>query len=241
MKGVQSVMFRALSFLLVGLLMVSFPDKVTTWLVMVVGVLFLIPGLVSIATFFKAYTRKDATRMLLPVIGVGSVVLGCLLLLMPEDFGRWLMYVLAGVLILVGVMGIVNLIHFRKFVSIGTGYYLIPVLVCGAGLFVMLHPLEVAANSIMVLGVANIIYGLTELVYAIRFRKVYRQIAGEGNGENCPEKAEATLDNVGDAVPVEEDTPVNETPDESVSEVSPVTPEEKGYIDFSEDNQIKEE
>ena len=100
MKGVQSVMFRALSFLLVGLLMVSFPDKVTTWLVMVVGVLFLIPGLVSIATFFKAYTRKDATRMLLPVIGVGSVVLGCLLLLMPEDFGRWLMYVLAGLFIL---------------------------------------------------------------------------------------------------------------------------------------------
>ncbi len=227
MKSVQSVVFRALSFLLVGALMVAFPDKITTWLVMVIGALFLIPGLVSIVTFFKSYTRKDSTRVLLPVIGVGSVVLGLLLILMPGVFARWLMYVLAGALLLVGIMGIVNILHFRKYADIGFGYYIVPVLMCIVGLFIIFHPLEVAADSIKVLGIASIVYSLTELIYAIRFRKVYRQIAEE---DKTPEPVDVEVEEVVEETVATEtpaDTETVETTPEVTSQSTPeAAPEE---------------
>jgi len=241
MKSVQSVIFRALSFLLVGALMVAFPDKITTWLVIVIGILFLIPGMVSIATFFKAYTRKDATRVLLPVIGVGSVVLGMLLILMPGLFAQWLMYVLAAALLLVGVMGIVNILHFRKYVEIGWTYYVVPTLLCAVGLFVIFHPLEVAADTITILGIASIVYSLTELLYAIRFRKVYRQIANEGKPvetgtvavpENAAEENTDTSDAQAEAI----DATDVVSEENALDVVDVQATEDNGSIDFSQDS-----
>ena len=94
MKGVQTVVFRSLSFLLVGLLMVAFPDKVTEWLVVIIGLLVLVPGLVSVVSYFRSWSQKDATRMLLPVIGIGSTIMGTMLIVAPAAFIRWLMYAL---------------------------------------------------------------------------------------------------------------------------------------------------
>lgn len=245
MKSVQSVIFRALSFLLVGALMVAFPYNITTWLVIIIGILFLIPGMVSIATFFKAYTHKDATRVLLPVIGVGSVVLGLLLILMPDLFTKWLMYVLAAALLLVGVMGIVNILHFRKYVEIGWAYYVIPTLLCVVGLFVIFHPLEVAADTITILGIASIVYSLTELLYAIRFRKVYRQIANEGKLVESPvepetiTEAEEVTEEKTDApdAPAEASEPTDTVTEENVTATVDVqTTEDNGSIDFSQDS-----
>ena len=48
MKYVRSFTFRALCAMGVGALLIAFPDKTTSWLVRTIGVLFLIPGMVSI-------------------------------------------------------------------------------------------------------------------------------------------------------------------------------------------------
>ncbi len=240
MRSVQSVIFRSLSFLLVGILMIAFPDKISAWLVMTIGILFLIPGLVSIATFFKAYTKGETSRVLLPVVGIGSVVLGLFLLLMPETFKVWLMYVLAAALLLVGIMGVVNILHFRKYVHIGVGYYVIPTLLCVAGLFVLLHPMKVAEDAIKILGVANIVYALTELVYTIRFRKVYRMIANESKKAEASPETETVEDTPEIVDQTTEPEPAEESPAEGeaeapAEETAENEPSAGSTIDFTQD------
>lgn len=180
MKGIQSVIFRALSFLLVGILMVSFPDKMTIWLVIIIGILFLIPGLVSIASFFKVYSKMDSMGILLPVIGVGSIFLGLLLILWPGKFIAALMYFLAVAIILAGVTTLVNIIHFKKYKEINFKFYILPILFCASGFFIIVNPIKAISAPFIIFGVAAIIYGLTELFYGIHFRKVYRKIYFEG-------------------------------------------------------------
>jgi len=230
MKGVQSVIFRALSFLLVGVLMVVFPDKVTTWLVRILGVLFVVPGLVSIGSFFRSYTKNDATRFLLPIIGVGSVALGIILIIWPEKFITGLVYFLAAAIILAGVTAIVNIVHFRKYISVSFKFYIIPVLLCATGIYIifMKQPTDADAQIVfsvplLIFGVASIVYGLTELVYAIHFRKIYRLIRDEKKKLVESQSLEGSDDEVAESV--------GETTAENGS--SQVSKEEEQSIDFS--------
>ena len=206
MKSAQSVVFRALSFLLVGILMVVFPDKMTEWLVVIIGILFFVPGLVSIVSFFRAYSKEDSTRMLLPVIGVGSIVLGAILIAMPTAFIKWMMYVLALLLLLAGITSLTNMMRFRKYTTVGAGFYVLPVLLCMAGVFIVINPLEAASLPFIIFGVSSILYALFELVGAIHFRKVYRQMAAAQFPETVKEEEAVGV------VEVVEDTPEQTQP-----------------------------
>lgn len=239
MNGVQSVIFRAFSFLLVGVLMVSFPDKVTTWLVRILGVLFIVPGLVSVGSFFRSYTKNDSLRFLLPIIGVGSIILGIILIALPEKFITCLVYFLAAAIILAGVTSIVNIIHFRKYTPVSFRFYVVPVLLCAAGIFIIFihQPTEQEARtavniSFVIFGVASIVYGVTELTYAIHFRKIFRLVRNEKKAAQAAAQAE----NV---------TEPDETANESVSStdifVQIREENEQSPIDFSKDDKDTEE
>lgn len=228
MKNVQSIIFRGMSFLMVGVLMVAFPaEQVTTWLVRIIGALFLIPGLVSIASYFRAYSSNDSTRLLLPVIGVGSVVLGGVLIAMPGNFIKALMYVLAAALLLAGVSGFMNNLQVRKYNPVGFSFYVVPALMCLVALFIIINPWEAMSIPFLIFGVASIIYGFTELVYAIHFRKVYKQVAKGVPAE--PAEAEQTSEPA--EAPVQEAETVGEAPEEDSGNT----------IDFSQDEEPKEE
>ena len=58
MKYVRSFTFRALCAMGVGALLIAFPDKTTSWLVRTIGVLFLIPGMVSIFAYFLTSSMR---------------------------------------------------------------------------------------------------------------------------------------------------------------------------------------
>ena len=165
---------------------------------------------------------------------------GLFLLLMPETFKVWLMYVLAAALLLVGIMGVVNILHFRKYVHIGVGYYVIPTLLCVAGLFVLLHPMKVAEDAIKILGVANIVYALTELVYTIRFRKVYRMIANESKKAEASPETETVEDTPEIVDQTTEPEPAEESPAEGeaeapAEETAENEPSAGSTIDFTQD------
>lgn len=189
MKAVQSVVFRALSFLLVGGLMVAFPHDISTWLVQAIGILFLIPGLVSLASYFRTYSRNDSTRQLLPIIGIGSIVLGLLLILMPSIFLKALNYVLAAALLLAGIASIANIIHFRRYTPVGVAYYVIPVLLCAVGIFIIVKQQSLAEAVVIIFGYSAIVYGLCELFYAVRFRKVLRTIYQDAKKRKAAQEA----------------------------------------------------
>ena len=83
MKGLSYSFLRAICALVIGLVLVMFPDQAGDYLVITIGVIFLVPSLVSIIGYFAQSTEM---RRRFPIEGVGSLLFGLWLIIMPGFF-----------------------------------------------------------------------------------------------------------------------------------------------------------
>jgi uncharacterized membrane protein HdeD (DUF308 family) len=179
MKYVQSITFRALSALCIGCLLIAFPDKTTAWLVIIIGILFLIPGLISIVAYFNVYSSKESMRPLFPIIGIGSVLFGIILIAFSHIFMDYMKYALAAFLILAGISQLVTLINLRKWTKVNIFFFIMSSLIAFVGLFIIIAAKMIATTVLTILGIASIFYAIVELISAIRFHNVRRIITNK--------------------------------------------------------------
>lgn len=149
---------RCICALVIGVLLVAWPEAAILYLVITIGVLFLVPGLFSLSGYLIR-GKQDGSRF--PIAGLGSLLFGLWLMIMPAFFVGILMYVLGAVLVLAGISQIVNLSAARSWTVVPGGFFVIPVLVLIAGIVVLF----------IILGVSSIVYGLSDLINIIRFRQ----------------------------------------------------------------------
>ena len=84
----------SLCALIMGVLLVMWPEAAMIYLVITVGVLFLLPGLYGIFAYFASRSRaEDGSGRAFPIVALGSALLGLWLIVMPAFF--------VGILILV--------------------------------------------------------------------------------------------------------------------------------------------
>jgi uncharacterized membrane protein HdeD (DUF308 family) len=162
MKIMKSSILRAIASIIVGGLLLAYPEKVTVWLVIVVGCLFLIPGVYSIVTYWTM-RKQDDLHIGLPIAGVGSTLLGIWMILDSTFFLKAFMMAIAILLIVVAVNRIVNNIRARKYAHVPLIFYVFPVLLIIVSGYVLTRPLEIASIPFYILGVTMIVYGLIEL------------------------------------------------------------------------------
>lgn len=190
MKILQSSVFRAISALAIGILLIKYPDNTVTWITVAIGCLFLISGIISLVVYYHAtrqvseYKITDAEgnvvageKPTFPVVGVGSVILGLLLALTPTVFVTGLMYVIGFILILGAVNQYMNLLNARHFGHVGFGYWILPSLILLTGLYVIIKPMVPASMAMLVLGWCSLIYGVTELVNSLKIHNEKRKFA----------------------------------------------------------------
>lgn len=177
MKHIQSITFRALCAAFIGALLIAFPDNTTKWLVVVIGVLFFIPGLVSFGAYFRL--KKDggqSLRPLFPILGLGSILFGLLLIIFASALMDYMKYVLAAFLVLAGVSSAVSMVRFRTVKNVALFFFIVPVLIMLVGIFVFLYRELEPTVVHQLLGGTSIAYALFELIAGIAFRKVRRQL-----------------------------------------------------------------
>lgn len=164
-KFLQSVVARACCVLLLGILLIVFSKEITTWIVMVCGLLFIVPGLVSLISYFRRDPEGRGV-MLYPVVAAGSILFGLVQIIWPELFLEAMMYILAGVLLLAAATQFYSLwqIH-RGGVRFSALYYLVPVLELAAGLYVALFDdkVQIAGLPVIVTGCGFVVYALLDL------------------------------------------------------------------------------
>ena len=117
------------------------------------------------------------------------MILGLVLTLSPNAFVNGLMYMLAAVLILGGVTQLMALVAARRLGSIPFGYWVMPSVILLVGLFVVLKPTESAELPLQVLGWCSMLYGVVELINAL---KIYRVRKASEIKEVASEISEAT-------------------------------------------------
>ncbi len=165
MRVLQSSFFRAIIAIVIGALLVQYREQTVQWITIAIGVMFFLSGIISCATYFSARRSAASTVPLFdddgqrieplqpnfPIVGLGSLILGVILALMPATFIDWLMYIMAAILILGAVNQFVNLASARKFAHVGAFYWVMPSLILLVGLLAILYPRAIASAPLFVL------------------------------------------------------------------------------------------
>lgn len=177
MKSINYAAMSSICALIIGVLLVVWPDVAISYLVITIGVLFLLPGLFGLFSYMSvAGKQKDAgIHVGFPVIALGSALFGFWLMINPTFFVNILMYVLGVLLVLGGMSQIMNFMTMRTYSHVPIGVFIIPVLILLAGIVVLFNPFEAATIPFIILGVSGIIYGATDLIRLLEYRKRIRE------------------------------------------------------------------
>lgn len=170
--GITMAMLRGIAALLIGILLVFWSQNAVTYLIMAVGCLFLIPGLLSLLAYFRQ-TSPEGNRSFgwSQVLGIGSILFGLCLIVSPVFFEKSLMYALGIILSYAGLSEIIQLTVARQWTRVPAGFYVTPVLVMLVGIFILFNPIESANVPFIILGIGCMVYGLSDMVNVIKFRR----------------------------------------------------------------------
>lgn len=160
MKFINYSLLRAVSALVIGLVLVMFPEQAGDYFVITIGAIFLIPSLISIIGYLTQ-DKEQKTRF--PIEGVGSFLFGLWLVIMPGFFANLLTIILGFVLVMGGVQQIAVLISARRWKQVSNAYYIIPTLILIAGLVALFNPTGVQRTAFMIIGITSLIYAISEL------------------------------------------------------------------------------
>ena len=169
MKTISSIILRVVLALALGIVLIIYPLEAINYLVIIIGVLFLAPGLISILGYLLRNKQTSDARF--PIESVGSSLLGLALILMPGFFVGALMYILSAILILAGFFQIRALFTARKQVAIPFIFYIIPVLILLVGVAILFDPFSLPKTTFIILGIACVIYALSETINYLKFLK----------------------------------------------------------------------
>ncbi len=187
MRIIQSSLFRALCAIAIGGLLSAYPVETAKWVIIAIGALFLCSGIASCAVYFLAkphaleegVTLSDAAGRIIrpaaptfPIVGVGSLILGLILMLMPETFRDLLVYILAVVLIIGAVSQLVALDRARRIGHLPWAFWVCPSLVLLAGVLAVFRPSWVVAFPIYLVGISMILYGVVEIINLIKIHRL---------------------------------------------------------------------
>lgn len=175
MKPFLAVFIRALCSFAIGGLLVSNPQSMTSMIVQIIGGIFIFSGLISILNYWMPNSQEQTIRPFFPVVGIGSIMLGFLLLLKPAVFVTALMYVLGIFIVAAGANQLSALISARKVAPLHWWVFVWPVLFLCIGLLVLCQPMKSASLPFFILGIACICYGFSDLFYAFRLLYYKRQ------------------------------------------------------------------
>lgn len=168
MRTLSNSILRSVCSLVIGVLLVVWPETAMIYLVITIGVLFLIPGLVSMLGYFAH--RTGEVEQTFPVAALGSALFGLWLMIMPAFFVSILMYILGAFLVLAGIQLISSLVSVRRVSMVPVGFFVVPVLILLAGILVLLNPFATASVPFIILGVSCICYSLSDLINYYKFR-----------------------------------------------------------------------
>jgi uncharacterized membrane protein HdeD (DUF308 family) len=216
MKVLQSSLLRAVVAIIVGVLLVKYREDTMRWMTIAAGILFFLSGLISVIVYY--YEKREIARSpytfdqtgneirrhspIFPFIGVGSMLLGIILMVMPTDLIIGVTYVLGAMLILGAASQLFNLFMSRRFWNIPIIYWLFPTILLGIGILVVAKPMETATLPLKIIGWALMVFGVVECVNAFSIFRARKKFLLEQEKATAMEQENNTT--IEDAVIVDE-------------------------------------
>lgn len=214
MKIVRSVFFRAISALVAGVMLCMYREETFRWVTIVMGIVFFVSGVVSCCIYLSMQhqakemlekqgegkgeaaanvTGKQGDNVVtivrpsftMPIVGVGSIILGALLAILPQSFAGWLMYIFAALLIIGALGQVVALIRSLKMGRLHWLFWIAPFVILGIGILTLLKP--EMQNIVIIMGTAMLLYGVTEAINGLALARMRKDYAAMMAGGKTPD------------------------------------------------------
>ena len=243
MRIFQSSIFRAFVAIIVGILLVKYREDTMKWLTIAAGGLFFISGAVSFLAYMYERHKIDKAststaydtegleyydengnlvkqrKPVFPILGIGCMILGVILAVMPADLITGVAYLLAGILILGSVNQVVSLALARRYSSIPFLFWLMPLATLITGILVIAHPMEAATLPLKVIGWGLMVYGVVECLNSIKIYSVRKQYEKAQKGKAASTEAASQVETVEVIDSVDKDDTIEDA--EIIEEVNP--------------------
>ncbi len=215
MKIIQSSIFRAIVAIAMGVLLVKDPSGTLRWITILLGVLFLVMGVMSCINYFVRIfqERKEAVeidekgrpvrrsafgkgRSSFPMSSVGSVLFGLVLILRPDLFDEILMYILGAFIIVGAINQFVKLALINRVVRVHWLFWVLPTILLIVGVWLIVKPFEVLDTTMYAIGWCLLVLGVVECITAIKDYAASKKIV---DAEEVIDEAEIVTEEVKDA------------------------------------------
>jgi uncharacterized membrane protein HdeD (DUF308 family) len=135
---------------------------IMAWIVIMIGVMFIIPGVFSVLIGALSKERKSTTSVL---AGIGALALGVIMCAMPEQFAGIMVTLFGVLLIIIGGYHLCFVAWLARPFVLPFYYYIIPVLLIVTGVIVMCTSVR-TINSIVLLvtGIAFVCSAISSLM-----------------------------------------------------------------------------
>lgn len=185
----QSSAFRAVCAVVIGVLLIKYREQTVEWITIAIGILFFLSGVVSVATYLSARSRADMPEVFdadgrqltglkptVPIVGIGSLILGIILALMPTTFIAWLMYILSAILILGAINQFVSMAAASRYARVGIYFWVMPSLILLVALLSIVYPTAIASAPLLIIGWCMVVYGVADIINAMKLSRLRRNI-----------------------------------------------------------------
>lgn len=160
---------RAVVAIAVGVIMMVYNEQAMNIVVKIIAALLFASGIVSLAVGLKK--KHDSTSKLMNFNAVVDIIIAALLFIFNGFVANLIIYLIGIVLAGFGLFQIFALLGANRITKVGGWAFLMPVLVTGAGVFLLFTP-EFAKSSIsLIAGVSLLIYGVSELLSSWKMKK----------------------------------------------------------------------
>lgn len=165
-------LMRAVCALVIGMILVMFPDQASNYFVITIGVIFLVPSLISIIAYLTNGKKKQQR---FPIEGIGSLLFGLWLIIMPHFFSNLLTIILGFILLMGGIQQLASVSTLRALVKVSYRYYVVPTLILIAGLVALFNPTGVQRTAFIIIGISCMVYAFSEFVNWFIFTRLQQK------------------------------------------------------------------
>lgn len=172
--GGNYYLYRSILSIILGILLLAFPEVSLKYLVYVIGAFTILMGTSTLISVNKSKAEpKSLQRTLMTTNGAINLVLGIILIIAPTFFLGFLMTIIGLFIIIAGLLQLF-LIWQRKRSEQEISYtlFILPLLIIAAGFLVLFNPFQTMVTAVTVMGAVILLYGIFEFIIRMRFRKL---------------------------------------------------------------------
>lgn len=165
--------YRAALALILGVILIIWPEEAVNIIISVIGAGVLIFGGVSM--LFSMKLKEAGEKPLITMNGLVSVVFGIVLILFPTFFAGIIMFLFGAILLLVGITECANLLSLRKLSSIPLALFIGPVFTTLCGIFIFFNPFSSTKWLFIFFGATLLVYAISSLITTKKVNSIFKE------------------------------------------------------------------